>query len=111
LPGNPVAAFVTFVRVVRPLILRLSGADITPLLALPVRAAFSYRKKKGRREYVRVALRRAGDAVEAVKHPQEGAGVISSLTETDGLVELSEETTQVEPGATVWFLSYDSIGA
>ena len=26
LPGNPVAAFVTFVRVVRPLILRLSGA-------------------------------------------------------------------------------------
>jgi molybdopterin molybdotransferase len=111
LPGNPVAAFVTFVRVVRPLILRLSGADITPLLALPVRAAFSYRKKKGRREYVRVALRRAGDAVEAVKHPQEGAGVISSLTETDGLVELSEDTTQVEPGATVWFLSYDSIGA
>ncbi len=27
LPGNPVAVFVTFVRVVRPLILRLSGAD------------------------------------------------------------------------------------
>src|SRR5205814_6210798 len=26
LPGNPVAAFVTFVRVVRPLLLRLAGA-------------------------------------------------------------------------------------
>ena len=87
LPGNPVAAFVTFVRVVRPLILRLSGANAPPLIALPVRAAFAYRKKKGRREYVRVALRRAGDGmVEAVKHPQEGAGVITSLTETDGLV-------------------------
>ena len=97
----------TFVRVVRPLILRLSGANAPPLVALPVRAGFSYRKKKGRREYVRVALKRAGDGiVEAFKHPQEGAGVITSLTETDGLVELSEDTTSVEPGAMVGFLPY-----
>ena len=107
LPGNPVAAFVTFVRVVRPLILRLSGANASPLVALPVRAGFSYRKKKGRREYVRVAIKRSGDGiVEAFKHPQEGAGVITSLTQTDGLVELSEDTTSVEPGATVGFLPY-----
>lgn len=107
LPGNPVAAFVTFVRVVRPLLLRLSGAAAQPLLALPVRAAFAYRKKKGRREYVRVALKRASDgAVEAFKHPQEGAGVISSLTQTDGLVELSEDTTGIEPGDHVGFLPY-----
>jgi molybdopterin molybdotransferase len=107
LPGNPVAAFVTFVRVVRPLILRLSGALPSPLVALPVRAGFAYRKKKGRREYVRVALKRASDGiVEAFKHPQEGAGVITSLTETDGLVELSEDTTNVEPGAIVAFLPY-----
>lgn len=107
LPGNPVAAFVTFVRVVRPLLLRLSGAIAQPLLALPVRAAFAYRKKKGRREYVRVALKRASDgAVEAFKHPEEGAGVVSSLTQTDGLVELSEDTTGIEPGDNVGFLPY-----
>ena len=57
LPGNPVAVFVTFARVVRPLLLRLAGAVPEPLVALPVRAAFSYKKRKGRREYVRVALR------------------------------------------------------
>ena len=35
---------------------------------------------------MRVALRAGADgAIEAVKHPQEGAGVITSLTETDGL--------------------------
>lgn len=107
LPGNPVAAFVTFVRVVRPLILRLSGANALPLITLPVRASFDYRKKKGRREYVRVALKRGGDGVvEAIKHRQDGAGVLSSLTETDGLVELSEDTTAVEPGTTVEFLPY-----
>ncbi len=56
LPGNPVAVFVTFARVVRPLLLRLAGAEMLPLMALPVRAAFDYRKKTGRREYVRVRL-------------------------------------------------------
>ena len=86
LPGNPVAVFVTFVRVVRPLLLRLAGALPEPLVALPARAAFSYKKRKGRREYVRVRLVAAPDgAIEAVKHAQDGAGVLTSLTETDGL--------------------------
>jgi molybdopterin molybdotransferase len=110
LPGNPVAAFVTFARVVRPLFLRLAGASPEPLTALPVRLAFPYKKKTGRREYVRVALRSGPDGIiEAVKHPQEGAGVITSLTETDGLAELSEDTTTVEPGSTVGFLSYATL--
>ena len=110
LPGNPVAAFVTFARVVRPLFLRLAGALPEPLTALPVRLAFPYKKKTGRREYVRVALRSGADGtVEAVKHPQEGAGVITSLTETDGLAELSENTTTVEAGSTVGFLSYATL--
>jgi molybdopterin molybdotransferase len=110
LPGNPVAVFVTFARVVRPLFLRLAGANPEPLTALPVRLAFPYKKKAGRREYVRVALRKGADGtIEAIKHPQEGAGVITSLTETDGLAELSEDTTTVEPGATAGFLSYATL--
>jgi molybdopterin molybdotransferase len=112
LPGNPAAVYVTFARVVRPLLLRLAGAEAPPLVALPVRAAFAYRKKAGRREYVRVKLARAADgAVEAIKHAQEGAGIITSLTETDGLVELLEGTTAVTPGATVGFLSYAALAA
>lgn len=110
LPGNPVAAFVTFVRVVRPLIMRLAGADAPALVPLPVRAGFAYRKKLGRREYVRVTLTRDADgAIVAVKHKQEGAGVLTSLTETDGLVELPENATTVEPGSTVGFLPYASL--
>ena len=98
-PGNPVAAFVTFARVVRPLLLRLAGAEPEPLTALPVRLAFAYKKKKGRREYVRVALRPGADgAIEAVKHPQDGAGVITSLTETDGLAELADDDDDVRAG-------------
>jgi molybdopterin molybdotransferase len=110
LPGNPVAVFVTFVRVVRPLLLRLAGALPEPLVAMPARAAFSYKKRKGRREYVRVALRIAADgAIDAVKYPQDGAGVLTSLTQTDGLAELGEEVTSIEPGAMVGFLPYASL--
>jgi molybdopterin molybdotransferase len=110
LPGNPVASFVTFVHVVRPTILALSGALIEPLVPMPVRAGFTYKKKIGRREYVRVSLRKADDGMlEAIKFPREGAGLLSSLVDTDGLVELGEEVTVVEPGQAVGFLSYASM--
>jgi molybdopterin molybdotransferase len=107
LPGNPVASFVTFVHVVRPTVLALAGALQERLLPIPVRAAFAYKKKAGRREYVRVTLRQGADgALEAFKFPREGAGLLSSLIETDGLVELGEDTTRVEHGQAVGFLSY-----
>jgi molybdopterin molybdotransferase len=107
LPGNPVASFVTFVHVVRPTVFALMGSVPAPFVALPVRAAFSYKKKIGRREYVRVNLRRAQDgSPEAVKFPREGAGLLSSLIETDGLVELREDVTKVAAGDSVGFLGY-----
>jgi molybdopterin molybdotransferase len=110
LPGNPVASFVTFVHVVRPTVLALAGATHQPLVPVPVRAAFAYKKKVSRREYVRVTLRRAADGMlEATKFPREGAGLLSSLVDTDGLVELGEQVTRVEPGESVGFLSYASL--
>ena len=110
LPGNPVASFVTFVHVVRPTVLALAGATQQRIVPMPVRAAFTYKKKISRREYVRVTLRRATDGVlEATKFPREGAGLLSSLVDTDGLVELGEELTQVEPGQIVGFLGYANL--
>ena len=107
LPGNPVAAFVTFVHVARPLVARLSGEAWAPPIPFAVRSGFSYRKKEGRREFVRVRLARDGTgALVAHKHPREGAGVITSLTETHGLAELSESVTRVAEGESIAFLPY-----
>jgi molybdopterin molybdotransferase len=108
LPGNPVAAFITFVHVARPLIAALSGARVEPVARFPVRSEFSYRKKAGRREYVRVRIEQGGDGfLTAHKHPVEGAGILTSLTETAGLVELPEPVTRVAPGDTVFYLPYE----
>ena len=107
LPGNPVASFVTFTYVVRPTVLALCGAQQEPIMPTPVRAAFAYKKKASRREYVRASIHRGGDgSSEAVKFPREGAGLLSSLVETDGLIELGEDVTEVKPGDVVNFLSY-----
>ncbi len=110
LPGNPVAAFVTFVRIARPLIAALSGAPAQPQIGFPVQAAFGYRKKAGRREYVRVRLLPGPNgALQAHKHPVEGAGILTSLTETEGLAELTEPATAVVPGDIIEFLPYESL--
>ena len=110
LPGNPVASFVTFAHVVRPAICALAGTEWRRPIGTQVRAAFSYKKKSGRREYVRASLRRGQDGVlEAVKFPREGAGLLSSIIDTDGLVELSENLTTIEPGRMVEFMAYPSL--
>ncbi len=110
LPGNPVASFVTFAYVVRPVLLALSGARMEKLVALPVRANFAYKKKKGRREYVRASLTVLSDGTrEAQKFPREGAGLLSSLCETDGLVELAEDCEGVKPGEMVALIAYPSL--
>jgi molybdopterin molybdotransferase len=102
--------FVTFARVARALIARLSGEAWEPAASFPVRSDFAYKKKEGRREYVRVSLSRAEDGtLTARKHPREGAGVITSMTETDGLAELPEDVTRVAPGDTLAFLPYAAL--
>ena len=101
----------TFARVVRPLLLRLAGALPEPLDRAAGARGFAYRKKKtaGANMCASRCARGADGIVEAIKHPQEGAGVITSLTETDGLAELAEDVTTVEPGSTVGFLSYAAL--
>jgi len=111
LPGNPVAAMVTFLRVVRPMLQRLMGASETPPRLYRVRADFEHRKKKDRREFLRARLAREADgSLVASKFPREGAGILTSLVEADGLVELPEALTRLEPGSMVDFLPFSEVG-
>ncbi|CAH0165717.1 gephyrin-like molybdotransferase Glp [Roseomonas sp. CECT 9278] len=106
LPGNPVAAVVCFLHLARPLLLRLAGATDRPLPRYAAVAGFDYRKKAGRREYVRVTLRTEGTITRAHKFPREGAGLLSSLTQSDGFAELPEHVTRVAPGDAVTVLPF-----
>jgi molybdopterin molybdotransferase len=109
LPGNPVAAIVTFVVLARPLILKLAGASVSAPRLFRVRADFGYRKKPGRREYVRASLKREGDSLLAVKYPRDGAGILSSIVQSEGLVVLDETTSDLALGTMIDFLPFSEV--
>jgi molybdopterin molybdotransferase len=109
LPGNPVAVAVTFAVLARALILKLSGAALVAPRSIPVRAGFSYRKKPGRREYLRARLERNGDAIVAFKYPRDGAGILSSIVESEGLAVLDEKTGDLGCGAIIEFLPFSEV--
>jgi len=109
LPGNPVAALLTFALVARPMIEALSGTEPHIARRFPAIADFAYKKKAGRREYARVSVQEGAGLPRLSRYPKEGAGMLTSLTETDGLAELSEETTRLQPGAEVAFVPYSEL--
>lgn len=106
LPGNPVAAFVCSLIFVRPALRLLGGQTFVQPEGRMVPAAFSKKKKPGRREYLRARLTEKGAEVFA----SEGSGRISGLSWANGLVELPDGAIDVEPGTPVKFLSYAEFG-
>ncbi|APE42631.1 molybdopterin molybdenumtransferase MoeA [Sulfitobacter alexandrii] len=106
LPGNPVAAMVCTLIFARPALAVLAGGNWSEPLGFDVPAAFSKRKKAGRREYLRARIRDGRAEVFA----SEGSGRISGLSWAEGLVELPEPAVEVAPGDTVRFIPYGSFG-
>lgn len=112
LPGNPVAVMVTFLNIVRPMILALQGGTGLVPHHFRVRADFDYKKKKDRREWVRARLADDGaGGWQAIKFPRDGAGILSSMVQSDGLVVLPEEMTKLEPGTMVDFLPFTEVAS
>ena len=86
LPGNPVSAFVTFVLLVRPLLLYMQGCRKSLPQALPIPAGFESAASGDRQQYLRVTLARSSDAqicLQPYHNQSSGAGL--SLSEADGL--------------------------
>lgn len=111
LPGNPVAAIVCFLRFARPLLLALAGTPFAPPRPVLLPAAFSFTKGAGRTELLRARLIRVADGGLAVERiPREGSGILTSLGEADGLVELAAERTRVEPGELVPYHALSALG-
>ena len=111
LPGNPVAAFVCFLLYVRPMLVAMGGGTWPEPQRFLVPADFEISKKAGRREFLRGKLSVDEAGRQAVrKFPRDGSGLITSLRESDGLIEIPEEITAVKRGELVMFLPYSGFG-
>jgi molybdopterin molybdotransferase len=85
LPGNPVSSFVTFLLLVRPMLIQLQGAVDTGLRWVPMRADFDWSRPDKRQEFLRVRRNAAG-GLEVF--PNQSSGVLTSLVWGDGLVNV-----------------------
>jgi molybdopterin molybdotransferase len=111
LPGNPVSVMVSFLLFARPLLLKLMGMEPGEPLRLRVAADFAFRRKPGRREWLRARLRSdpARGLLAGIYHTH-SSGALSSLCWADGLVELPEDCAGVAPGDGVDYLPFGGLG-
>ena len=105
LPGNPVAALVCTLIFARPAFALMGGEGWRTPQGFTVPAAFSKRKKPGRREYLRARMTPDGSA-EVFR--SEGSGRISGLAWADGLVEIGDDARDIVPGDPVRYIPYTS---
>jgi len=110
-PGYPVSAIVAFEQFVRPLMLRMLGRPDEPRQTVTVEPTRKIPSKLGVEEFLRVKLGRVGDRIAASSLPR-GAGIITSLTEADGIVRIpanSEGLNEKQPVTAELLRPLDSI--
>ena len=96
LPGNPVAAMVTFHALVRPYLLRCMGRDARPA-TVRARLGKDLKKKPGRMEFVPCRLS-AGVADPEIKR---GSHMLGTLVGANGLVLFPRDETALPGGSEV----------
>ena len=102
LPGNPVSSFITFLLMVRPLLLRLQGASDLAIARTAMRADFDWPKADKRREFLRVR-RNASGGLDLF--PNQSSGVLTSAVWGDGVIDNPSGQT-IRAGDTVVFISF-----
>jgi len=110
LPGNPVAALVTFYAFARDALLTLSGATQTAAPRLMARSAVAIRKRPGRTEFQRAVVSRAADGGWEVRTTgAQGAGILRSMSEANALLVLRHEQGPVAAGDDVEVWLFDGL--
>ncbi|EJM95978.1 gephyrin-like molybdotransferase Glp [Herbaspirillum sp. YR522] len=110
LPGNPVAVTVSFYCFVRDALLRLAGAEASPLPRLRVGTTDAIRKKPGRSEYQRGILAPDQQGIWNVRLTgTQGSGILRSMSDANCLIELEHERGDVAAGELVSVVVFDGL--
>jgi molybdopterin molybdotransferase len=109
LPGNPVAALVTFYSFAREALLQLAGATPQPLPVLQARSTTALRKRPGRTEFQRGIVERGPEGWQVRLAGSQGAGILRSMSEANCLVVLGHEQGSVAEGGLVDVWLFDGL--
>ncbi len=109
LPGNPVSVQLLFVFVVKPLIYRLIGSMIRNIKPEKIKTNFSMIKKTKRLEWLRVSKKLIKNKYVLSKYPKQGSGMISSISYSDGVVEIPEDVSVIKKGDIFDYYDFDKL--
>jgi len=109
LPGNPVAALVTFYVFAREALLRLAGATVPPMPVLQARCQTPIRKRPGRTEFQRAIVESGPAGWQVRLTGSQGAGVLRSMSEANALLVLRHEQGSVAAGELVDVWLFDGL--
>ena len=109
LPGNPVSVQLLYAFIVKPLILKLLGAPLKKISAEKLKTNFSMIKKTKRLEWLRVSKKFINNEYVIVKHPKQGSGMISSISYSDGIVEIPEHVSPIKKGDIFDYYDFDKL--
>ena len=100
LPGNPVSAMISFEVFVKPSLSRMMHKDCDSRVISAVLSE-EIRKKPGRTHLFRVTVEKQNNVFYARPLKKQGSGMLSSLTEADGFIEIDMDKTLVKKGENV----------
>ena len=109
LPGNPVAAVVTFLMLVVNFLKKLSGVKKNEIIERLIPANFEMKKKPGRTEWLRGSIKKINNNFFLEKFHTSGSGIISSISNTDGIIEINEDVKYIKKGTLLKFYRYEDI--
>jgi molybdopterin molybdotransferase len=110
LPGNPVAALVTFYAFARDALLTLAGAAEAAAPRLSARSPVAIRKRPGRTEYQRAIVSRADNGAWEVRTTgAQGAGILRSMSQANALLVLPHAQGPVAAGDAVEVWLFDGL--
>ncbi len=109
LPGNPVSVQLLFAFVVKPLIYRLIGSFVVNVKPEKISTNFSMLKKTKRLEWLRVSKKLINNKYVLTKHPKQGSGMISSISYSDGVLEIPEDVSVIKKGDIFDYYDFDKL--
>ena len=109
LPGNPVAAMISFLFFVRNALLVLMGTTPQYPQALTAISSSDIRKKTGRTEFQRGFTHFQDGRLHVRLTGNQGSGIIQSLTDADCIICLPEDHGHVKTGSPVEIFLMDSL--
>ena len=98
LPGNPVSSMITFEQFARPAILKMLGLENLGKPTIYAKSESRIENTDGRRIYARVRMtKRDGQYFARLVGPQ-GSGILTSMSQANGLMIVPEYAQSVEVG-------------